>query len=268
MGGSVAWRAARAGVRRIIAYSPVPKDGVAAVKAGAVSEIAMDVERVVEQSELVVLALPPLSTMELLKRMASAIAERPVYCTDVASVKGPVVELAAALGIERRFAGSHPFVEMRHTGFDAASPDTLEGRLVFVTPLHGGEVAAAEVADFWKRVIGAEPVVLDADAHDDKLAWTSQVPQIVASALAVTLSRKGPKGVTYGAGAKTATAPAIGNPDLWTEFILMNKGKVLTALDAVLSETTRLIADIEAGDAKRVRTWLKSGSSWRERLKE
>ena len=265
LGGSVAWQAAQSGVKRVIGYSPVPKEGFAAVKVGAVTEIAASVERVVQLSELVVLALPPLTTLEMLESLASVFVDRPGYCTDVARVKGPVVAKATALKLDRHFAGSHPFVSFRHSGFAAARPDMLTGKLVYVTPLSGGEVAAGEIADFWRRVIGAEPVTLDAETHDDTLAWTSHLPQIVASALAVTLAKHGPRGVTYGSGALTATQRAIGNTDMWTEIVLMNKGKILSALDAVVSEATRLIVDIEAEDAERIRDWLESGCRWRER---
>lgn len=265
LGGSVAWQAAQAGVKRVIGYSAVPKEAVAAVKVGAVTEIAADLERVVEFADLVVLALPPLLTVEMLERLASVLVDRPGYCTDVASVKEPVVARATALELDRHFAGSHPFVGSRRFGFDAARPDMLAGKLVYVTPLEGGDVAAAEIADFWRRVIGAEPVMVDAETHDSILAWTSHLPQIVASTLAVTLAKKGPKGVTYGSGALTVTKPANGRPDLWTEIILMNKGKVLSALEAVLSETTHLMADIESEDAERIYKWLESARQWRER---
>jgi prephenate dehydrogenase len=207
-------------------------------------------------------------TIEMLERLASILVDRPGYCTDVAGVKGPVVAKATELKMDRHFAGSHPLVDLHSTGFGAARPDLLIGRLIYVTPLPGGDVAAAEVADFWKRVVGAEPVLLSAEAHDGTLAWTSHMPQVVASALAVALAKRGPKGVTYGTGAMKATQAAVTNADTWTEIILENRGQVLTALDAVLMETGRLVADIEAGNAARVRRWFESGCRWRERLEE
>jgi prephenate dehydrogenase len=266
IGGSVAWHAAQAGVQRVIGYSAIPREGVAAVKVGAVTEIAADVERVVALADLLVIALPPRETIEMLGRVAGVVADRPVYCTDVASVKRPVVERAIGLRMDRHFAGSHPLVELRESGFAAARPDLLTGTLMYVTPLPGGDVAAAEIADFWKRVVESEPVILDAETHDVTLAWTSHMPQIVASALAVALAKRGPKGVTYGKGTITATQPAVANADTWTEVILENKEHVLTALDTVLAETGRLYADIEAGDARRIRRWFESGRSWRERM--
>jgi len=213
-----------------------------------------------------VIALPPLATVEALNTIASILSDRPGYCTDISSVKTPVMDHAAACGLDRHFAGSHPLVGFHGPGFDAARPDILNDRIVYVSPLAGGEVAAAEIADFWKRVIGAEPVLIDASVHDRTIAWTSHVPQIVASALAVTLAKNGPKGLTYGPEALDTTSAAMGNFDVWAEVLLMNKGRVLSALDTVLAETGRLIVDVEAGEAERIREWLEFGCRWRETL--
>ena len=268
LGGSVAWHAAQAGVKRVVGYSDVPKEGVAAIKVGAVTEIAASMERVIGLSDLVVIALPPRETIQTLERLAEMLVDRPVYCTDLASVKAPVVKKATALRLDRHFAGSHPLVDARNLGFGAARPDLLAGSLMYVTPVPGGDLAAAEIADFWKRVVGAEPVILDADTHDSTLAWTSHMPQIVASALAVALAKRAPKGVTFGQGTMTATQPAATSADTWAEVVLGNRGHVLGALDFVLAELGRLYADIEAEDEQRVRRWLESGCRWRERLEE
>ncbi len=266
IGGSVAWQAARAGVKRVIGYSPIPKEGVAAAKVGAVTEISADVERVLRLSDLVVIDLPPKQTIETLERTAEVLVDRPGYCTDLASVKEPVVRKAGQLRLDRHFAGSHPLVDLQATGFEAARPDLLSGSIMYVTPLRNGEVAAAEIADFWKRIVGAEPVILDAVIHDRTMAWTSHMPQVVASALAFALSKGGPKGVTYGQGALTTTEPAIADAGVWAEIILENKEHVLPALDALLADTGRIVADVEAGDAQRIRRWFESGRRWRERL--
>lgn len=266
VGGSVAWQASLAGVKRVIGHSPVPKEGVAALKVGAVTEVEADIERVMRVSDLTVLALPPTVTLDILDQLAEVVLDRPGYSTDVASVKGPIVEKAGSLGLERHFAGGHPLAGSPYSGFAAARPDTFTGKVVYITPLENGDVAAAEVADFWKRVIGAEPVILGADAHDATLAWTSHLPQLATSILAATIARKGPKGVTYGRGATKATERAIGNVEMWKQIALMNKHEVLTALDVLMSETGRLVAAVESGDEERIQDVLEAGCQWREKL--
>src|SRR6266850_7090409 len=177
IGGSVAWQAARAGIPRVIGYSPIPAEGVAAAKAGAVTEVAAAVQKVVRQADLVVIAAPPAATLDQLRAIAPDIQKRGIWCTDVSSVKGPVVHLAESLGLRERFAGSHPLAGTHRSGFGAARADLLSRAIVYVTPLENGDAAAREIADFWAGVFGADPVTMSAEAHDALLAWTSHLPQ-------------------------------------------------------------------------------------------
>ena len=68
LGGSIARQAARAGVARIVGCAHSTKDGVAAARAGAVTEIAHEPEGVVRAADLVVMATPPATTLSLLSR--------------------------------------------------------------------------------------------------------------------------------------------------------------------------------------------------------
>ena len=266
IGGSVAWRAAQGGVPRIIGYSPLPAEGVAALRAGAITEIAERPQRVVESADLVVLAAPPGSNLRLLRDLQDDLLRRGRLCTDVTSVKRPVVDLAQRLGLERVFAGSHPLAGTHESGFAAAKPTILEGAVVYVTPLNGGERAGQEVADFWAGACGAHPVTCDASEHDRVLAWTSHLPQAVASALAAALSRSGPRAVTVGPGARDTTRLAASDPALWHDVMLLNREALLSALDAVEGELGRLRHALTNGDGAELSAWLELGRSWRRHL--
>ena len=162
IGGSVAWQAAMAGVQQVIGYSPVPKEGVAAAKVGAISDVASSSRDVVRAADFVVIATPPLVAVQLLADLAEVLKKRSVICTDVASVKTPVVTRAQDLGLSGCFAGSHPFTGTHDSGFQAARADRFVNKIVYVTPLQGGDHAAAEVSDFWQRVMQAQPVLAPA----------------------------------------------------------------------------------------------------------
>jgi len=57
IGGSLAWQARQAGVSRVVGYSPEPAEGIQALKAGAVTELAETAPRAIRGAELVVLAV-------------------------------------------------------------------------------------------------------------------------------------------------------------------------------------------------------------------
>lgn len=266
VGGSIACRAARAGVARIVGWAHSTKDGAAAARAGAVSEIAHDLQGVARVADLIVLATPPTATLGLLQELAQPLRCRKVYCTDVMRVKAPIVRLADRLDLQSCFAGSHPLLDLSGSGFGAAAPDALESALVYVTPLPGGDEAGAEVADFWHRVIGAAPVTLSAERHDELLAWTGQLPRAVASALARVLAEWGPDGVTYGRGALEQTRLAPENRAAWADLFLMAREGLLEALDAMEQSLDELRVALSDGDRAALVRWLEKGAGWRGRF--
>jgi prephenate dehydrogenase len=268
IGGSVAWQATRARVPRVLGYSPVPAEGVAAVKEGAVTEVVPTVQRLVRQADFVVIAAPPAASMAQLRTIAPELRSRRIICTDVSSIKGPIVRLAESLDLAAQFAGSHPLAGTHRSGFAAARPDLLNRALVYVTPLAKGHAVGREVADFWAGVIGAAPVTMDAASHDAILAWTSHLPQVAASALAAALAQSGPQGVTYGAGARDGTRLAASSVEMWRDVLLLNRRAVLRAIDGFEDSLGSLRRALATGDAGALADWLATAASWRRRLGE
>jgi len=265
VGGSLAWQATLAGVPRVLGYSPLPAEGVAAVRAGAISTIAASARFVLEHAELVVIAAPPTATLRLLED-ASRYLRAGAVCTDVVPAKQAVVARAAAVGLTHRFAGSHPMVSLTGRGFAGAEPAPFRGALVYVTPAGPEDTPAREVADFWATVLDAEPVVLDAADHDSVVAWTDHLPRAVASALARASRTDGPRGVTYGVEARAATQAAVTPIQTMRDVLLLNRHAVLAALDDFEGALGDLRAALREGDGRRLEAWLQDAASWRGRL--
>lgn len=264
IGGSVAWQARRAGVRHVVGYSPHPAETVAAAKADAISDRADTPERAVRGADLVILAVPPRATVEVIRRLAPLL-EPGALLTDVASVKAAVVDAACAAGIGGRFAGGHPLAGTHGSGFEHARPDRFRGCVVYVcdTGAPGGDDAARAVAGFWREVMEAEPVLIDPGAHDRQLAWTSHLPQVTASALAHVLAGQGLAGVSYGPGARDTTRLAASSPDLWTDILLENQQPVAGALRQLERALAELRGLVEARDERGLRRFLEAAAAFR-----
>jgi prephenate dehydrogenase len=266
IGGSVARQAKRAGlgsgVAAIVGWSPEPGERAAAVQQGALDDAPAHATDVARVADLVVLAAPPAANIAQLDAIVPHLKPGALV-TDVGSVKRAIVAHAEKIGLEQRFAGSHPLAGTHHHGFEASRPDLFRRAVVYVTPCRGGETAAREIADFWESVLEAEPVILDADRHDAQLAATSHVPQIVASLLGDFLARHAPPGSSFGAGAIDTTRLAASEPHLWTEILLMNRDELLVALRALEESLGTVERALETGDARALTTWLTRAADWR-----
>jgi prephenate dehydrogenase len=264
IGGSLAWQARLAGVRRVVGYSPKPAEGVEALKAGAISELADTPARAARGADLVVLAAPPRATLELLAPVGAEL-DRDALLTDVCSVKQPILKHAVASGLEDRFAGSHPLAGTHQTGFVSASPERLRGCVVYVcsTGSAGGHRAATAVAGFWEHTLEASPVLIDPAAHDQQLAWTSHLPQAVAYALAKVLADRGLAGVSFGNGARDTMRLAASNPELWVEIMLMNRGAIGEALEQSQAGLGELQQLLSSGDRAGLLRYCEAAQSFR-----
>ena len=264
IGGSVAWQARRAGVSRVIGYSRSRHDAVQALRSGAVSDLADTPAAAVAVADLVVIATPPAAIRDLLAAIASDPSSRALV-TDVASVKSPVLRWAHEAGLDHRFAGSHPFAGTHVEGWAGASPGLFRGAVVYVVATGAsGESAAREVVDFWRSVMEADPVLIDAESHDTQLAWTSHLPQAMASALARAVGGElALRGVTWGSGIRDCTRIAASPPEAWVDILLLNRSAVLRAIQAFQSQVGELQEILASGDRERLHGWLEGASGIR-----
>jgi prephenate dehydrogenase len=267
IGGSLAWQARLAGVGRVVGYSPSRSEGVAALRASAVSEVADSPTRAVQGAELVVLAVPPGPTLDLIGRLGRSL-EPGATLTDVCSVKAPVMARAADCGLGDRFAGAHPLAGTHDSGFSAARPDRLRGCVVYVCEGDSEEGArvARSVMRFWEEVLEAHPILIGAEAHDRQLAWTSHLPQAVAYALAKSLADRQLGGVSYGSGARDTTRLAASSPDMWLDILLQNAGPLSEGLSSVETRLAELRRLIESGDRQALDHYLETAREFRRGL--
>lgn len=269
IGGSLAWRATLAGVPSVVGYAPDRPDTVHALKAQAVHDIADTPARAVHGAELVVLAAPPRAILELLPLIAPHL--RPgALVTDVASIKAPIMAAARAAGLADRFAGGHPFAGTHLQGWKGASADLLPGKLVYICSTGPeGDAAAREVMDFWASVIGAHPVLIEAATHDLRLAWSSHLPQAVASALAAAVAREPSlRGAAFGSGMRDTTRLAASPVEMWVEVLLQNREPVQAALGGMEASLIELRRLLDRGDRVGLTAYLTDAASFRRGLEQ
>jgi len=188
--------------------------------------------------------------------------------SDVASIKAPIMDRARSAGLEARFAGAHPLAGTHGSGFGAARPDLFRGAVVYIcsTGTREGDTVARAVASFWELVAEAQPVTIDATAHDVQLAWTSHLPQAVSSALAAALGAQSLGGVSFGPGGRDTTRLAASDPALWAEIFLANAGPVTEALGKTGDTLQQLRTLIAARDAAGLTAFLAQGAVFRRGL--
>jgi prephenate dehydrogenase len=235
IGGSLARALTRAGYGVI----GVDRDSVRrrAVRAGAVAGTTGTVEGAAGV-DVLVLAAPPEANLRLLRRVAR-VARPGLVITDVGSVKRPIVQEAARLGL-RGFVGGHPMAGTEGAGFLASSADLFVGRPWVVTP--AGDAAAVRRVRGMARAVGARPVEVAAAAHDRAVAFLSHLPQVMAWALDAAARGDATAGrwlSLAGPGFHDMTRLARSPRALWRQILSQNDAEVARALGAFVRALRR-----------------------------
>ncbi|WP_375401607.1 prephenate dehydrogenase [uncultured Amnibacterium sp.] len=198
---------------------------------------------------LVVVAVPPDRTAAV---VAAELAAHPrALVTDVASVKGPILdELAATETDTARYIGSHPMAGRERSGPIAARADLFVGRPWVLSAHADGRAGAAEVVEALALDLGAVPVHLAADRHDAAVAVVSHAPQLVASLLAARLIDASYETVgLVGQGMRDVTRIAGSEPAMWVQILRANAAHVAPVLTDLRDDLDAVLQALDAPDA-------------------
>lgn len=260
LGGSVA-RAARARglVREIVGIGRDASRLAPALDDGTLDRATTDVAAGVGEADFVVLAAPVGAIERLLETVWPVLAPETVV-TDVGSTKQGIVAAALRLAAARprQFVGSHPMAGSEQSGYGVARAELFQGATVIVTPTDASPPPAVKaVTTFWEALGAGRILTLDPETHDRVVAAVSHLPHLVACALVDGVERFDPASFDVAArGFRDTTRIAAGDPEVWGEIFLANRGPLAASLREFLRSLAELSRLVETGDVGALRAAL------------
>jgi monofunctional chorismate mutase len=180
IGGSVARALGRVRGWWRVGYDLDATTALAAREAGAIDQVAESLEAACAGADLALIATP-VDTLPALVAAAARALPPGAALLDTGSARGPVtaaLEAAAARGIHA--VGGHPLAGTEGHGFAASRADLFADTTFTLSPVGG---AVPEVVMRLVRDLGARPLEVAPERHDEALARTSHLPYLMACAL-------------------------------------------------------------------------------------
>jgi prephenate dehydrogenase len=234
---------------------------------GAVTSTTKDLARGVRDSQLVLVCTP-------VESIATFVLEAAANCpvgsiiTDAGSTKLEIVGKVDA-GLKNAsnqiaFVGSHPMAGSEKTGPAHAQADLFEGRVAVVTPSKQTSREAVEQVDRFWQLLGSKVVHMSPKDHDRSVAAISHMPHLVASALAAAT----PDGdlSLASTGWLDTTRIASGDPELWRQILVDNRGGVLKSLDKFERVLAMFRHALERDQQEKLLQLLEAGKQRRDSL--
>jgi prephenate dehydrogenase len=240
IGSSVGLGLRRAGWR-VVGWDPSPEAARLAASRGALDELAPDRQAALLAGELVLLAAPPAAVVSTLAELRTE-----ALVTDVAGVKRAVVAAGAHLP---RFVGGHPMAGRDSSGPGEASPILFrEAAWVLVTDGAAEEDLAAVEA--MVATLGAHPVRMTAEEHDEAVALISQLPQVLAASLVRQAADHRPALELAAGSFADLTRVASSEPGWWTEALVANRDLLAPVLRSFAGQLTGWAEHLEGDGAR------------------
>lgn len=269
LGGSLGLAARhRSLAGRVEGYVRRPQSIGECEKAGAVDKADTSLERVVSGADLIVFCTP-IAQMAGLAEQALPALRHGCLVTDVGSVKAGVVAdlepLFARAGAH--FIGSHPMAGAEKIGVAAARSNLFQGAICAVTPTAATSPKLLDRLEELWTAVGAVPLRVSPELHDDLVSRSSHLPHVVAAELAnYILSPVHPReqGMLCANGFRDTTRIASGSPEMWRDICLANRRNLARVLGVFIEDLQEFQLALEQQDVKAVQEFFEQAKARRD----
>ena len=164
------------------------------------------------------------------------------------------------------YIGGHPMAGREFSGFASARANLFENASMILCPPPEAPLEAREAAKTFFLESGFKSVrFCTPEAHDQMIAYTSQLAHIVSGAYVKNPLSKAHKGFSAGS-FLDMTRVARMNEVMWTELCLENNDLLLSALDSLILRLNQYRDALASGDPEKVLPVLREGRECEEAL--
>lgn len=253
--------------RRVVGLARREETCTAALKLGAVDEATTDFAVAVRDADLIFLASPVGQIKPLCEQFAPLLKDGAIV-TDAGSTKAGIVgDCEKIFAGKATFIGGHPMAGSERTGVENASASLFEKAVWILTPTAATPTAAVNKMVQLVEALGARPLILGADQHDNLLAVTSHLPHITAAAL-VHLFTQTPdiaKHLVAG-GWRDSTRIAAGSPEMWRDICLANAPEIIKSTDEMIAQLTEFRDMVQRPDGEKLKCWFEEAARVRREM--
>jgi prephenate dehydrogenase len=208
-------------------------------------------------ADLIILATPVRSILQILGDLPTLL---PKGCQvmDLGSTKQAIGAAMAALPPTFSAIGGHPMCGKEKAGFAAADSDLFRNQNFVLCPNERTTPALEKTADAVVKAVGANPLILSAEAHDNIVAMTSHLPYLISAMLMHQVSAMADDRVwsVSASGFRDTSRLAGSDPQMMLDILLTNKEAVLSQLQRYRGELDSLAVFLEDEDEEKIASWL------------
>lgn len=215
-------------------------------------------KKMLSQVDVLFVCLYPKATLEFFKQHKNDY-KNGALITDISGVKHELsINIEEIRPSNAHLILGHPMAGGEKEGFGASKGEYfLNHNYILIKPKNGyeDETAVEKLRQIITKMGFSRITEVDADTHDNKIGFTSQLCHVVASAMVESASD--PEITSFGGGSfEDLTRIAMINAPLWTELFLANREKLVAHIENFEAQLNNLKKLIETNDANSLQSLL------------
>lgn len=218
-------------------------------------------EEIIKKSDLVVLCLYPSLCIDFVKKHINNF-KKGALLTDVCGIKEKFVkDINEIIRPDMEFVGAHPMAGREVYGYVNSIPTLFQNCNFLITPLEENSENAIEEIEKMAKYIGAKKIVrISPKAHDEMIAYTSQLMHVIAVALCDNKHIEVASNFAAGS-LRDCTRVAVINEVLWSELFIENKDALCVLIDEMKESLDRIEKAIKDEDYDTLKAIMKHATA-------
>ena len=240
IGGSYAKALKAQKVKRVIGSDRNHIVSLMAKDEGYVDELADDKPELLWEADVIVCCMYPSAFVPFVK--ANRQYFKPdVLLTDVMGIKGSIPDqVDALLGPDMDFVPTHPMAGREGKGYSQSTSQIFQGANFILIKRANNKPEHEEWLRNMAYELGCARVVeLTVQEHDSIIAYTSDLPHVLAVSLINSDSMQENTKYFVAGSFRDATRVADINATLWSDLFLLNKGPVIQEINKIEQQLER-----------------------------
>ncbi|MBQ7745732.1 MAG: prephenate dehydrogenase [Ruminococcus sp.] len=220
------------------------------------------------EADIIFLCMYPQACVDFIKENGKFI-KKGALVTDSSGIKSAICpqlyELSQEFGFV--FVGSHPMAGKEKNGYGVSEAELYKGASFIITPCGADEKYVNTLADLALSIGFGKIKITTPEEHDRMIAFTSQLPHVLACSYVLSPCCPNHNGFSAGSYRDVSRVANI-NSKLWSELFLENREPLITELDILIDNITRIKDAIKDNDRETLADLLEQGHKIKQALGE
>jgi len=255
MGGSIA-KALQGKCREIVAIDPDEPTVIYARENRIADHVTQHPDEKLQSTNLIVLAAPIQQIIDLIGELPALHNGSPCVM-DLGSTKATIVKAMQLLPTRFDPIGGHPMCGKEKASIKFADRDLFSKAPFPLVPLERTSDDAKTLAKQIVEAVGAVPVWLDAETHDNWTAKTSHLPYLISNSLAAVTPLDAAS--VIGPGFRSSVRLAGSQIEMMMDILVSNRSNILKGLRDYRSNFLEIIEYLEKEDYQSLQELLVKG---------